>query len=89
MTATTANPPAPEHPRTPKPDAKQRYWFVGVQIGIIGPSSRPGESQSFQARIHLNRRLPADAEGVFADIRLAGVGPDSPAVPFGKRSRHC
>ncbi len=60
--------------------------FVGLQMAIIGPEQPdPG----FQVRVRLDRRLPRDADGAFADIRLAGASPDAPPVPFGKRARHC
>ena len=71
------------------PTAKQPYRFVGIQVAIIGPPARAGETRGFQARIHLNRRLRSDAEGAWADVRLGGASSDTPPTPFGQRSRHC
>jgi hypothetical protein len=67
-------------------DAATPYRFVATPIGIVGPGS---DGAVFQGRFRLNRRLPADRQGVAADVTLGGAGADASPVPFGVRSRHC
>jgi hypothetical protein len=57
-----------------------------AQIAIIEPTQ---PDPSFQVRFRMDRRIPSDSEGAFADIRLGGAGSDAPVVAFGRSSRHC
>lgn len=73
-------------PSAPAATQPSSVRFARPSVAFVSPTS---DGAVYQVRFRTTQTLRSDRQGIRAEVKLAGAGADSTAVPFGNRSHHC